>query len=333
MKTEEPPKKAVPDPVAKLPQERIESMQKKFEQIIELGQRLSELSKKWKLEIHEPVDVKELSKWCESNGVYLPDVYTMILACTNGFGISYDSIDYINIYHFDVSKTTNDLYQRTREEMLRREYDPYINCKPSLGWSNHQMLHYNPYTGELFIERERYKYDPVEDFEKEVLDVAIHYFETQERRLSQKDQTKDANKSNPMMKWYNKVLASKDDPELNSDAVLFEPVPKKEITAWEKKNAIKLPKDYKNWLMLSNGLEFADKIVYKLEELDLENPVTGPEDGKEYIVIASLSGASDCLVFDPATKEVFELTDDGKMRTGDFVYHVIQEGFEYLEDE
>ena len=81
------------------------------------------------------------------------------------------------------------------------------------------------------------------------------------------------------------------------------------------------------------GLDFADKIVYKLEELDLENPVTGPEDGKEYIVIASLSGASDCLVFDPATKEVFELTDDGKMRTGDFVYHVIQEGFEYLEDE
>ena len=94
-----------------------------------------------------------------------------------------------------------------------------------------------------------------------------------------------------------------------------------------------IAKDYKNWLMLSNGLEFADKIVYKLEELDLENPVTGPEDGKEYIAIASLSGTSDCLVFDPATKEVIELTDDGKMRTGDFVYHVIQEGFEYLEDE
>ncbi len=333
LKTEEPPKKVAPDPVTKLPQEKINSIQKKIEQIIDLGRKLSELSKKWKLEIHDPIDVEELAKWCESNGVYLPDVYTMILARTNGFGISYDSIHYINIYHFDVNDTTKDMYQRTREEMLGREYDYYINCKPSLGWSNHQMLHYNPYTGELFIERERYKYDPVEDFEKEVLDVAIQYFETQERRLSQKDQTKDANKSNPMMKWYNKVLASLDDPELNSDAVLFEPVPKKEIAAWEKKNDIKLPKDYKNWLMLSNGLEFADKIVYKLEELDLENPVTGPKDGKEYIVIASLSGASDCLVFYPTTKEVFKLTDDGEMRTGDFVYHVIQEGFEYLKDE
>ena len=330
---EEPPKKVVPDPAAKLPQEKIDSLKKKIEQITELGRKLSELSKKWKLEIHDPIDMEELAKWCESNGVYLPDVYVTILSCTNGFSISCDSIDYINIYRFDTNETTDDKYQRTREEMLGREYDCYINCKPSLGWSNYLMLHYNPYTAELFIERERYKYDPIEDFEKEVLDEAIRYFETQEKRLSQKGQSKDANKSNPMMKWYDKVTASIDDPELNSDAVLFEPVPKKEIAAWEKKNGIKLPRDYKNWLMLSNGLEFADRIVYKLEELDLENPVTGPKDGKEYIVIASLSGASDCLVFYPATREVFVLTDDGELRTGDFVYHVIQEGFEYLKDE
>ena len=333
LKTEELPKKLVPDPVAGLSKERIESIQKKFDQVIELGQRLSELSKKWNLEIHEPVEMEELSKWCGSNGVYLPDVYVAILTRTNGFSVDYDSIPYMNIYHFDARKTTNDLYQRTREEMLKREYDLYINCKPSLGWSNHRMLHYNPYTGELFIERERYKYDLIEDFEKEVLDEAIHYFETQERRLTLKDQTKDADKSNPMMKWYNKVLASIDDPKLDSDAVVFEPIPKKEIAAWEKKNNIRLPKDYKNWLMLSNGLEFADKIVYKLEELDPENPVIGPKDGKKYIAIASLSGASDCLVFNPTTKEVFELTDDGEMRTGDFVYHVIQAGFEYFEDE
>ena len=74
VKKEEPPKKVVPDPIAKLPQEKIDSLKKKIEQIIELGRKLSELSKKWKLEINDPIDTEELAKWCECNGVYLSGV-------------------------------------------------------------------------------------------------------------------------------------------------------------------------------------------------------------------------------------------------------------------
>ena len=84
--------------------------------------------------------------------------------------------------------------------------------------------------------------------------------------------------------------------------------------------------------MLSDGGEFADKLIYKLNELDIENPATDPASGKKYIIIASLSGASDCLVFDPQSKEMFILTDDGKCKAGDFVFHVFNEGFKELDE-
>ena len=77
---EEPPKKVVPDPVAKLPQEKIESLKKKIEQIIELGRKLSELSKKWKLEINDPIDTEVLRRRCDGrDGSCISDKHSVVI--------------------------------------------------------------------------------------------------------------------------------------------------------------------------------------------------------------------------------------------------------------
>ena len=194
-------------------------------------------------------------------------------------------------------------------------------------------IYYNPYTGETYLEKERSKYTPIEDFEKEVLDEAICYLEKMVMRFERKDQLLAENINNPMREMYDSVVELiEKEGEPNYSTIVYEPLTQNEIAHWEKEHNIILPQDYKDWLLLSNGLCFADKTIYGLEELDTDNTVIGPDDGKDYIMIASLSGYSDCLVFDPETSELLAIDDDGETEEGDFVYHIFEGGFEYLEE-
>lgn len=324
----------VPEPVAKLPRDKVKSMKNKFEYIISLSEKLAGIDKFWYFKTNEPLNKKDIRKWCESNGVSMPESFFTILTRTNGFCVDYSStVGYFNIQKFDTDSTTKLLYSRTKEEMLAREYDYYKNCHSCFGWLNHQCLYYNPYTGEIFIEKERYKYTLIEDFEKEILDEVISYLEKKVIRFERKEKLLEENKkNNPMLEMYDKLLECRGNGDkINTGFNLYEPLTKEEIADWEKKHNIQLPQEYKDWLALSDGGSFANKWINSLENLHIENLTIDTDEGKDYIIIASLSLSSDYLLLDPETSELFVVTDDGDLEEGDFVYHIFEEGFEYLE--
>lgn len=324
----------VPKPVAKLPRDKVKSMKNKFEYIISLSEKLAGIDKFWYFKTNEPLNKKDIRKWCKSNGVSMPESFFTILTRTNGFCVDYSStVGYFNIQKFDTDSTTKLLYSRTKEEMLAREYDYYKNCHSCFGWLNHQCLYYNPYTGEIFIEKERYKYTLIEDFEKEILDKVISYLEKKVIRFERKEKLLEENKkNNPMLEMYDKLLECRGNGDkINTGFDLYEPLTKEEIADWEKKHNIQLPQEYKDWLALSDGGSFANKWINSLENLHIENLTIDTDEGKDYIIIASLSLSSDYLLLDPETSELFVVTDDGDLEEGDFVYHIFEEGFEYLE--
>ncbi|MBR3899953.1 MAG: SMI1/KNR4 family protein [Ruminococcus sp.] len=324
----------VPKPVAKLPRDKVKSMKNKFEYIISLSEKLAGIDKFWYFKTNEPLNKEDIRKWCKSNGVSLPESFVTILTRTNGFCVDYSStVGYFNINRFDVESTTKSLYSRTKEEMLAREYDYYKNCHSCFGWLNHQCLYYNPYTGEIFIEKERYKYTLIEDFEKEILDKVISYLEKKVIRFERKERLLEENKkNNPMLEMYEKLLELRGNSDnINTGFDLYEPLTKEEISDWEKKHNIQLPQEYKDWLALSDGGRFADKWINSLENLRIENLIIDTDEGKDYIVIASLSLSSDYLLLDPETSELVVVTDDGDLEEGDFVYDIFEQGFEYLE--
>jgi len=324
----------VPKPVAKLPRDKVKSMKNKFEYIISLSEKLAGIDKFWYFKTNEPLNKKDIRKWCKSNGVSMPESFFTILTRTNGFCVDYSStVGYFNIQKFDTDSTTKLLYSRTKEEMLAREYDYYKNCHSCFGWLNHQCLYYNPYTGEIFIEKERYKYTLIEDFEKEILDEVISYLEKKVIRFERKEKLLEENKkNNPMLEMYDKLLECRGNGDkINTGFNLYEPLTKEEIADWEKKHNIQLPQEYKDWLALSDGGSFANKWINSLENLHIENLTIDTDEGKDYIIIASLSLSSDYLLLDPETSELFVVTDDGDLEEGDFVYHIFEEGFEYLE--
>ena len=153
-----------------------------------------------------------------------------------------------------------------------------------------------------------------------------NYLEMKEKRFAQKDKNLKAATENPFMELYNKLLGFKD------EVTIYEPLSKQEISKWEKKYSVKLPAEYKEWLLLSNGARFGNKYIYSLEQVNTEELAIGPNTEKGYVVIADLSGASDILVFDPETAELYVLDDDGDIREGDFESDIFEDGFEDLED-
>ena len=332
---EEPPKKTkAPEPADKLPEKRINSVKTKFEQIMDLSKRLAELDGKWYVKTSKPLSKREILKWCVSNYAYVPEEYISILTLTNGFCVDYDSeVGYFTLYSFSADSDTKSLYGRSREEMHERSYASYENCKPSFGWIDHKMLHYNPYTAEMFIERERYKYDKIEDFEKEILDEVLRYLETKVKRFEHKDELIKEAASNPYKERYDELLKYKEEKEEDFKEIsIYEPLSEQEISEWEKKHSVILPQEYKDWLRLSNGASFGIKYIYPLEQVNTQELAIGPDNEKGYIVIADLSYSSDILVFDPQTAQLYVLDDDGDIRDGDFDTDIFEDGFEYLEE-
>ena len=133
---------------------------------------------------------------------------------------------------------------------------------------------------------------------------------------------------------YDKLLIYREEKDEDFSRIeIYEPLSREEIAAWEKEKHTGLPEAYKNWLQLSNGASFGNKFIYPLEQVDTQALAIGPDNEKGYVVIADLSGASDILVFDPETTELFVLDDDGDISDGDFEIDIFEDGFEYLEDE
>ncbi len=332
---EEPPKKTkAPEPADKLPEMRINSVKIKFKRICDLSKKLAELDGKWYVKTSEPLSKEEIQKWCESNYAFMPEEYINILTLTNGFCVDYASeVGYFTLYSFSADNDTKSLFGRTVEDMRERSYASYENCKPSFGWLDHKMLHYNPYTAEMFIERERYKYDKIEDFEKEILDEVIRYLEKKVKRFENKDELIKEAASNPYKEMYDELLRLREENDEDfNEITIYEPLSGQEISEWEKKHSVILPQEYKDWLRLSNGASFGNKYIYPLEQVDTQALATGPDNEKEYIVIADLSYSSDILVFDPRTAQLFVLDDDGDIREGDFEIDIFEDGFEYMED-
>ena len=333
---EEPPKKTTaPDPEEKLPEERIASAMSKFQKIMDLSGRLKELDGKWYVKTNAPAVKEEIFKWTWENYAHMPEEYIHILTLTNGFCVDYNSeVGYFTLYSFSADSDVNSLYGRSLEDMKERKYSSYENCKPSFGWINHKMLHYNPYTAEMFIEKERYKYEKIENFEKEILDEVIRYLETKVKRFEQKEELLKAADTNPFKEMYDKLLIYREEKNEDFQRIeIYEPLSREEIAAWEKEKHTGLPEAYKNWLQLSNGASFGNKFIYPLEQVDTQALAIGPDAEKGYVVIADLSGCSDILVFDPETTELFVLDDDGDISDGDFETDIFEDGFDYLEDE
>lgn len=88
--------------------------------------------------------------------------------------------------------------------------------------------------------------------------------------------------------------------ELDSDWYkTFPPATKEDIVAWENKNNAKLPEGYKNWLLLSNGLDVNHNgEIAGLEEIfKFEIP-----EYEGYYKIGSYIGDGSMLIFDKEGK-------------------------------
>lgn len=326
---------AVPDPEPKLPAKRISAISRKFDRILALAKELSGMDRLWYYEAGAPLDQAEITAWCKENAAHLPEAYVTLLSRANGFCVDYASKSgYFSILAFQTSETANGLYSRTADDLRAREYKGYQHCRAGFGWLHGQMLYYNPYTGEMFLETERSHYQKIADFETEILDRVIQYLEVKVTRFARKDALLETNRNNPFRADYDQLLAYRgDDAALNSGIVLYEPLTGSEIADWEHAHSIRLPEDYKNWLLLSDGGRFANITIYGLEMLEPDDTINDPDSDAAYIILASLSGSSDCLVFDPETGELFVFTDDGEIGEGDFAYDIFEEGFAYLEEE
>ena len=337
IKDKTPVRPTTPEPAAKLPKSKVDSLHKKIERIISQSKELTEIDKKWYCKIGEPVNedgMKAINAWCEDNGVHLPEAFTVFLTHANSFCVDYSwTVGYFTISGFDTEMTTKERYGRTKEAMLAREYDAYENCQSCFGWLGGQCLYYNPYTGEIYLENERNKFTPVKDFEKEILDKVIAYLEKKSVQYERKEELLKENADTPMREEYDELLEyMKNDDGPNSGIVVYAPLTRDEISDWEKAHNMKLPEDYVNWLLLSDGAVFANKSICKLDEVDTKHLAIDPDSGRGYVIIASLSGYSDCLVFDPETSELFVFDDDGDVSEGDFVYDIFEKGFEYLDE-
>ncbi len=307
-------------------------MKNKIEKIVELSKKLKDIENEWYYKINKPLTQGEIFRWCRENNVFLPEEYVIFISMMNGFCVDYSSATgYFNICKFDTTATTDLLYSRTKEQMAERDERHIKNCKHCFGWLNHQCLYYNPYTAEIFIERKRYDYTPIEDFEKEILDCAIEYLEKQIELFSRKKQLLNKNLHNPLRPFYDKLLEYAETGRLNIH--LKPPATEAEIADCEKKNNIKLPEEYRNWIKLSNGGEFEHKFILSLEQLCTAYGIE-EIDGVEYVILVGLTGCFDYLVFEKETGKYAVLTEEFAIEeASDFEDMVFNDAFEYMDEE
>ncbi|MBR1591645.1 MAG: SMI1/KNR4 family protein [Ruminococcus sp.] len=283
-------------------------------EIISLSEDLYENADWWFCESHEPVSPEEISIYEHENNITLPDAFKECLKVSNGFMVDFGSTTgYFNL--FSLKNTVC-------------AADDGKNCAPEkqrcIGWTGGGWcLYYDTENGDFFIERERYKYELIKDFCGEILVPVKNYLEKQIRCSARKYELLEKQKDNPYREFYDTLVGYNQDGKC--PAQLEPPASEKEISDFEKKYSIKLPEDYRNWLLLSNGGFFDGMQFYDLDmiagHINGKNVVgMKPEEyeGEHYVYLAALTGCFDYLMGSIETGRPMVLTEDFEWEDGEY---------------
>lgn len=112
------------------------------------------------------------------------------------------------------------------------------------------------------------------------------------------------------------------------------PVREKDITAFEKRNKLKLPQQLKELFMFSDGFSFNYDNFYSLEEIEYHYNNWGPltdETGEEYIIIADVVGDGEDIVFSVKTGIIY-WEDHGEFTEYGDIGNVLEDRIESAKD-
>ncbi|SHM69888.1 SMI1/KNR4 family protein [Ruminococcus flavefaciens] len=268
-----------------------------FSRIIELSKQLHEKADWWFYEINEPVSRVEISKHEYENDIVLPEAFRECLTVSNGFMVDHCS----TVGYLELDKLTCARHVTSKRQCI--------------GWIRGCCLYYDHQNGDFFIERERYKYDLINDFCQEVLIPAEEYLKKQLSASERKYELLEKQKDNPYREYYDIVVSFMNK---GNEANIDPPVSEEEIAEWEKTNNILLPESYKNWLLLANGMFFDGWDLYSLDEV-AEKADTWYEEyeGEKYVFLASLTGCCDFLIGSVTTGKALELSEEYEISDGE----------------
>ncbi|HAE52878.1 MAG TPA: hypothetical protein DCG30_06460 [Ruminococcus sp.] len=282
-----------------------------FSEIISLSEKLHENADWWFCESHEPVSQDEIISYEQENNITLPSAFRECLTVSNGFMVDFCSTTgYFNLFCL---KNTGCIDKKNHIPEKQR-------C---IGWTNGgHCLYYNTQNGDFFIERERYKYDLIKDFCEEILVPVKNYLEKQIQRSARKYQLLEKQENNPYRDFYDILVGYNQNGKF--PAQLEPPASEKEISDFEKKYNIKLPEDYRCWLLLSNGGFFDGMQFYSLNmiasQINGKNAVgMEPEEyqGEHYVYLVALTGCFDYLMGSIETGRPMVLTEDFEWEDGE----------------
>lgn len=283
-----------------------------FLRIIELSKTLVEKADWWYCKCNEPVSLQEIDNHCSEKNVDIPDCIKELFSVSNGFTVDFCStVGYFHMY-------------------------PFVNCSPegtgssayipkqkTVGWVNHQCLYVDMKTGELTIEHERYHYTPVKDFCSEILEPVEDFLKKQLELSERKAELLENQRNNPFREYYDKLVSFNKD---KTNVTIYPPVTEDEISAYEQKYSIKLPEDYRNWILLSNGTSFNGFNVTKLENISYFLDKTYEYENENYIYLVSLTGCCDYLMGGLKSGRAMVLTEEYEWEDGEEMFE------EYLKD-
>lgn len=275
-----------------------------FSHIIELSKQLHDKADWWFYEINAPVSRGEISEHEYENDIVLPEAFRECLTVSNGFMTDHcGTTGYFKLY--GLSEAGPAVINGER----------HISKRQCIGWKRGQCLYYDHTNGDFFIERERYKYDLINDFCQEVLIPVEEYLKKQLAASERKYELLEKQKDNPYREYYDIVVSFMKE---GNEATIDPPASEEEIAEWEKENNIVLPENYKSWLLLANGMFFDGWDLYSLDAV-AENAATWYEEyeGEKYIFLASLTGCCDFLIGGVTTGKALELSEEYEISDGE----------------
>ena len=291
-------------------------------EIISFSEELNKNAEWWFYEVNPPVLPEEISSHEQENNIVLPDAFRECLMVTNGFMVDFcNKTGYFNLFCLENTGCA---------VVDGKRYD--IGKQQCIGWTNGDWcLYYDPENGDFFVERERYKYDLIKDFCGEILVPVRDYLKNEIKRASHKYELLEKQKDNPYLEFYDTLVSYNKNGKC--PAQLKPPASEQEISDFEKKYNIKLPEDYRSWLLLSNGTFFDGLFIQSLDETASLLSETVEYEGEHYIYLASLTGCCDFLMCSIETGRPMVLTEDYEWEDGeDALDQYLDERIDFYEE-
>ncbi len=305
-------------------------IKEKMSRIIELSEEIQKKARWWYCAAGKPVSREKLEEWKKKYNISLPSEYIDILTVANGFTVDYSStVGYFRIESFDTERDLEQCFTVNQLNMLKKKI-PFKSC---FGWINHHCLYFDVFSGQVFIEYERCKYQPVKDLAEEVLEPVIKHLEKELANSEKYRLLLEESMNNPLRPMYDRLLEfAGDGPLPKMNIVLEPPADEEALCRWEAENGMKLPQEYRNWVKISNGSEFGHKFILSLDALR-KGYKLDPIDGVEYVILAGLTGCFDYLVFNSQTGEYAVYTEDFELEeSAGFEEEIFEDAFEYMEE-